>query len=721
MAIALLIYFCVMAFQQSVLSHPQCLDFTFPFKSSKALEMCSEYQEFGCCNRKEDNRIIDKYYEYISNLPSDRQDTCSGWTRDLLCQKCSPYAAHIFDAEDNALARTFPGLCPSYCIRMLNSCPDIVKFFTDNSVLLNLIETRKYKLFCDSVTTRDPDYCYPDLVVNPELSENLGKVEFYQAKSKCIPICLQEIANRRSNPVSAKHSRDGTHRLFIVEQLGLVWVILPDNSRLDPPFLDLRDVVVANKQRYDERGMLDIEFHPNYRENGLFYLYYSFSIKGKDYVKISEMKVSDNDMNKANATAERTLLEIRQPAKNHNGGQLLFLDGVDENLYIFTGDGGNGGDPFGKYGNGQNKKTFLGKVLRINVNARGVNGHPYAIPSDNPFVEDSAYLPEIYALGVRNMWRCSMDRGNATGSNRGRVFCGDVGQSAYEEVDIIEKGGNYGWRGYEGYSCYDKKMCNSNIIKNYIRPIHAYSHSVGKSVTGGYVYRGCQNPNLRGKYIFGDFHNGKLFALTENSNGSWKRESICMASNEACKSGGLQNNYGKHILSFGEDENGELYMLSTPRALPGFRGGSVYRLVDPSSGGDPSECSNEIVETEIMNRTEIIPYQSPSDSTVSVRLAGSNGSKHRGRVEIILDGDWGTICDDEWGIQDAQVICRMLGFHHAKAALKKARFGRGSGPIWLDDVRCSGTETNIANCHHSPWGYHNCGHAEDASVVCSSF
>ncbi|XP_043554362.1 HHIP-like protein 1 [Chiloscyllium plagiosum] len=201
----------------------------------------------------------------------------------------------------------------------------------------------------------------------------------------------------------------------------------------------------------------------------------------------------------------RIILEVDEPASNHNGGQLLF--GNDGYLYIFTGDGGMAGDPFGKYGNALNKSALLGKVLRIDINNNN-RGPLYKIPPDNPFIQDPDARPEVYAYGVRNMWRCSVDRGDPqTKEGNGRIFCGDVGQNKFEEIDIVEKGRNYGWKAREGFSCYDKKLCGNSSL-NGVLPIFAYPHSVGKSVTGGYVYRGCESPNLNGLYIFGDFMSG---------------------------------------------------------------------------------------------------------------------------------------------------------------------------------------------------------------------
>nr|XP_039248973.1 HHIP-like protein 2 isoform X1 [Styela clava] len=611
----------IFAFIIGAESHPQCLDFKPPFKKNScrpaagSLEFCKEYENFGCCDANDDSQILTEYKSIFSNMTLVRFASCAIYLRSLLCQKCSPYAAHIYDAEDGPQAKTFPGLCKPYCTNLMKKCWFLVPMLTKKKRLLDLAKKEDSSEFCNTVKPVDIDYCYPQLTRDPKLFNGLGTENFYrqtnpfnEERTSCLKMCVEEVANGLNNPVSMKHANDGTQRWFVVEQVGIVWVYLPDKSRLSTPFLNLRDRVLVREYGYDERGMLDIAFHPNYKENGLFYLFYTILIKGYHNIKISEMKVSDTNMNKANLDTETTLLTVQEPAFNHNGGQLIF--GVDGYLYIFTGDGGGGGDRFGKYGNGQNKKTMLGKVLRVDVNNKGPNDLPYAIPADNPFVNDKDYLPEIYALGVRNMWRCGMDRGNATGFNKGRIFCGDVGQSQYEEVDIIKKGGNYGWRAYEGFKCYDPNICNKNFVKNYIPPIHAYSHSVGKSITGGYVYRGCQNPNLEGKYIFGDFQYGKLFLLREGKNGKWRRQNICMGSDDVCKNGGIQNQFAKYILSFGEDEQGEIYMLSTHNPIPGLPGGRIYKFVDPSRRGDPSACKTpNPVETKVAEGTAAIPYK----------------------------------------------------------------------------------------------------------------
>uniref|UniRef100_M4AJK9 HHIP like 2 n=1 Tax=Xiphophorus maculatus TaxID=8083 RepID=M4AJK9_XIPMA len=434
----------------------------------------------------------------------------------------------------------------------------------------------------------------------------------------CLQVCLTEVANSLRNPVLMLHSGDDTHRMFIAEQLGFVWVYLRDGSRLEQPFLDMSGAVLTTPWLGDERGFLGMAFHPKYRRNSRFFIYYSIQIDGKvDRIRISEMKVSDGDMNVADPYSERVILEIEEPAANHNGGQLLF--GQDGCLYVFTGDGGKAGDPFGKYGNAQNKSSLLGKVLRINVDGSDPLGKPYRIPPDNPFSRDPDARPEVFAYGVRNMWRCSVDRGDpVSGYGRGRIFCGDVGQNRYEEVDIIVKGGNYGWRAKEGFECYDIKLCQ-NASLNDILPIFAYSHHVGKSVTGGYVYRGCESPNLNGLYIFGDFMTGRLLALEEDkAAGTWKEKSICMGSTTTCSFPGLINHHHKFIISFAEDEAGELYFLATSYPSATSPTGTVFKFMDPSRRAPPGKCKQKPLPVKVKGKKfPFVPSERKSKTLIS--------------------------------------------------------------------------------------------------------
>nr|XP_019943543.1 PREDICTED: HHIP-like protein 1 [Paralichthys olivaceus]XP_019943544.1 PREDICTED: HHIP-like protein 1 [Paralichthys olivaceus] len=574
--------------------HPQCLDYKPPFEPRLPLVLCKEYSKFGCCDVEKDAEISVKFYSIMENFDHSGYVTCGKYIRSILCQECSPYAAHLFDAEDaNTPMRMLPGLCGDYCSDYWHQCRYTLSLLLEDmgsphqfaNLTATLEEDRRK--FCDFLELKDKQYCYPNVLTNAELNANLGLVR--EDPKGCLELCLQEVANGLRNPVAMIHADDGTHRFFVAEQLGYVWVYLANGSRIDRPFLNLTRAVLTSPWAGDERGFLCIALHPRFTTVRKAYVYYSVSVKKEERIRISEFTLSTHDENQLDHSSERTILEVVEPASNHNGGQLLF--GHDGYLYIFIGDGGRAGDPFGKFGNAQNKSTLLGKVLRVDVENND-DGAPYSIPSDNPFLGENEARPEIYAFGVRNMWRCSIDRGDLiTGRGRGRMFCGDVGQNKYEEVDLIVKGGNYGWRAKEGFSCYDRKLCQNSSLDDTL-PIFAYPHKLGKSVTGGYIYRGCQMPNLNGLYLFGDFMSGRLMSLKENfTTGEWQYNEICMGTYQTCRFPKLINSYYKYIISFAEDEAGELYFLATGAASATARAGVIYKIVDPSRRAPPGKCS----------------------------------------------------------------------------------------------------------------------------------
>jgi len=342
---------------------------------------------------------------------------------------------------------------------------------------------------------------------------------------------LQQLATGFTRPVYLTHAGDGSGRLFVVEQSGIIKIIR-NGQTLATPFLDIRDRVESG----GEKGLLSVAFHPKYRENGRFFVNYTARKNGVLKSVIAEYRVSSNP-DIADRT-ERVILEIEQPFANHNGGLNKF--GPDGFLYIGLGDGGAAGDPFN---NAQNLETFLGKILRIDIEKE-----PYAIPQDNPFVGNANAQGEIWAYGLRNPWRFSFDRCT------GRLFAGDVGQNRLEEIDLIEKGKNYGWRIMEGSQCYDPPtLCNTQGLE---LPIAEYDHSLGCSVTGGYVYRGTQYPSLVGHYLFGDYCSGRIWSLVQEPSGKWTMRQL------------IDSPFS--ISSFGEDEQGELYVV--------HYGGAIYRI-----------------------------------------------------------------------------------------------------------------------------------------------
>ena len=327
------------------------------------------------------------------------------------------------------------------------------------------------------------------------------------------------------------HAGDGSGYLFLVLQEGGIFVF-PNNDDVESSnvFLDIRDRV---NDSGSEEGLLGLAFDPNYKSNGFFYVYYTASSPSGSI--ISRFSMSFDDQQKADIDSELVILQVDQPYSNHNGGHIAF--GPDGYLYIGLGDGGSAGDP---HGNGQNKETLLSSILRIDV-SESSDKEKYRIPPDNPFVGLDDAKSEIWAYGLRNPWRFSFD------TVTGLLWVGDVGQNKFEEADIVKKGGNYGWNVLEGFHCYPDPVSECNTEK-FEPPIIEYGHNEGCSVTGGYVYRGRLWDSIYGSYIYGDFCSGLIWALDFDG--------LKVTNLKLLLDSGLQ------ISSFGEDEKGEIYILS---------------------------------------------------------------------------------------------------------------------------------------------------------------
>jgi glucose/arabinose dehydrogenase len=334
-------------------------------------------------------------------------------------------------------------------------------------------------------------------------------------------------------PILLTHAGDGSNRIFVPTQQGVIHVFANDpGADKTTVFADLSDRVTY-KDNENEEGLLGLAFHPKYKETGEFFVYYTSSKLKPHTSVISRFRVSKSDANKADAMFEEELMQIPEPYWNHNGGTLCF--GPDGYLYIALGDGGAADDP---HGNGQNASTLLGSILRIDVDHKE-NGKNYAIPKDNPFAGQKDKAQEIYAIGLRNPWRIAFDR------ETGHLWCGDVGQNLWEEIDIITNGGNYGWSLREGTHPFGP--VSSEGRTDLIEPIWEYDHQTGKSITGGVVYRGKKLPELAGKYIYADYVSGRIWALHYDE---VKKEVI---TNEGIPSEMMP------VMSFGEDEQGEVY------------------------------------------------------------------------------------------------------------------------------------------------------------------
>jgi glucose/arabinose dehydrogenase len=341
----------------------------------------------------------------------------------------------------------------------------------------------------------------------------------------------------KANPlrlIHLTHAGDGSNRLFVPTQQGVIHVFPndPAQAKQTKVFLDLTDRV-KYADNTNEEGFLGMAFPPNYKQSGEFFVFYTPK-GGKMRNVVSRFRVSKDDPNRADPASEEILLTFEKPYWNHDGGSVCF--GPDGMLYVFHGDGGAGND---LHDNGQSLKTLLGKILRIDVTKKDA-GLPYAIPADNPFVGKGEARGEIWAYGFRNIWRMGFDR------KTGELWAADVGQNLYEEINIVTKGGNYGWNRRESLHPFGARGVGSN--KDMIDPIWEYHHDVGKSITGGTVYRGSRVPELDGHYIYGDYVSGRVWAL--------KYEGGRVTANRPVKWTGAP------VFSFGEDERGEMYLLT---------------------------------------------------------------------------------------------------------------------------------------------------------------
>ncbi len=373
-------------------------------------------------------------------------------------------------------------------------------------------------------------------------------VPFLPIASVWAAVTLKPVVSGFEAPTDIVHAGDGSNRLFLVQQGGLIR-ILRNGALQTTPFLDLSPLLLSG----GERGLLGLAFHPHYSSNGQFYVYYSRA--GDGAVTVARYTRSAANPDLADATSGQILLTITKPYSNHNGGAIRF--GPDGYLYLGIGDGGSGNDPNGY---AQNLNVLLGKILRLDVD----HGAPYAIPADNPFAGTAGALPEIWAYGLRNPWRIGFDR--ATGD----LLIADVGQGAREEVDYVPAGRpggmNYGWRMREGTFCTGLSgpyPCPSPALTD---PVLEYDHTQGCSITGGVVYRGSLAAELRGHYLYADYCSGSIWAATHDAGTTWSGREL------------MKTDY--RITTFGEDEQGEVYAADQSE-------GVLYRFVSTPLAAHP--------------------------------------------------------------------------------------------------------------------------------------
>ncbi|MFZ1729492.1 MAG: PQQ-dependent sugar dehydrogenase [Bacteroidota bacterium] len=402
-----------------------------------------------------------------------------------------------------------------------------------------------------------------------------------------------------NRPVDLQQAGDGSGLLFAVEQSGRILSFQNDAAaETAAVFLDIRDRVNSDG---NEEGLLGLAFHPSFRENGYFYVNYTASNPRRTV--IARYRTLAADPLKADPASEMVVLTFAQPYSNHNGGQIVF--GPDGYLYIGTGDGGSGGDP---QGNAQNLGVLLGKMLRIDVD-NPQDGKNYGIPFDNPFAGNTdGWAEEIFAWGLRNPWRFSFDPAF------GRLWVADVGQNRYEEVNIVEKGKNYGWNVMEGFACYNPQSgCDETGLT---KPVIEYGREMGSSITGGPLYRGNDFPDLVEKYIYADFVSGKIWALRYNLPNDFSNE--------------LLLNSGKNISAFGVDERGEILICSFDGAIYRFSSGvsSTRGSLAPASSLQLSEAYPSPA-VRGMHDLVSIRFSLPSPTAIRLVLYDALGRKLR--------------------------------------------------------------------------------------------
>ena len=465
-----------------------------------------------------------------------------------------------------------------------------------------------------------------------------------------------------SEPVAMLQAPGDSTRWFILERSGLIHVF-DNNSAVSTTqvFVDLRDRVLRLGQ--SEAGLLGLAFHPDFATNGRAFINYSMgTYSGGSLVAVtsvtSEFNSPDGGLT-LDPNSERVLLNVEKREDNHNGGQLAFdTDGL---LRLGLGDGGGGNDP---EDNAQNNMRLLGKMLRIDVDSQP-GGAPYAIPPDNMFPTNprcnsdgtgTQNCPEIYATGLRNPWRWSIDR------QTGEQWVGDVGQGSFEEIDIIERGGNYGWDIREGFSCAGGgSNCPS---AGFTDPVADYDRTMGRSITGGYVYRGTQVTELFGRYIFADFVSGMIASLTPDGGGTFQ-----ITAHVQPGSAPVGAPAPLSIPAFGEANNGELFVLD-------FFSGQIYRLVFTAGGGGGDNVPQLLSDTGCINTSSpgappnlsLIPYSlnAPfwSDGAQKERWIGLPNGQN---IAVLANGDWdlpgGSVLVKHFRIDNALVETRLFMRH----------------------------------------------------------
>ncbi|XP_039606134.1 hedgehog-interacting protein [Polypterus senegalus] len=564
----------------------RCLDGSTPRRLKKretkltldisGSETCHDlYPRMSCCHpRKSVHQNPHLRSARIFSVSNNTE--CAKLLEEIKCARCSPHAQGLFhsaDQEDSSDREpVLPLLCQDYCSEFYYTCrshiPELFQADVDE--------------FCLYYGRRDGGLCFPDFPrkqVRGPASNYLDQMEDYEKaeemnrKHKQNCYCAQEILRGLRQPVGIVNCGDGSQRLFILEKEGLVKILTPRMELIKEPFLDIHKIVQSGLKGGDERGLLSLAFHPNYKKNGKLYVSYTtnqerWAMGPHDHIlRVVEYTVSRKNVNQVDQRTMRVLLEVAELHRKHLGGQLLF--GPDGFLHIFLGDGMITLDDMEEM---DGLSDFTGSLLRVDVDTECCNA-PYSIPRSNPYFNSTNQPPEIFAHGLHNPGRCVVDQHQVDTNTSLVILCLDLSSknSTSGRILQISKGKDY----EHEPSLYELKS------------------SSGALLVGGFLYRGCQSRRLHGTYVFGD-RGGHFRALHKSSSGKhFQEKTLCFGSSGSCRS-----SLTGHVLGFGEDELGEVYILASSKSMTQSHSGKLYKLVDPKRPPVPEECRRKVQPPE---------------------------------------------------------------------------------------------------------------------------
>ncbi|XP_001367199.2 hedgehog-interacting protein isoform X1 [Monodelphis domestica] len=527
------------------------------------------YPRLSCCSRIDSQSLLhmeSKIFSVTNNTE------CVKLLEEIRCAHCSPHSQNLFHSPERVEASerelALPLLCEDYCKEFYYTCRGHIPGFLQTAA----------DEFCFYYARKDGGLCFPDFprkqVRGPtsnylDQMEEYDKVDEISRKHKHSCFCAQEIVSGLRQPVGALHCGDGSQRLFILEKEGYVKIFTPEGEILKEPFLDIHKLVQSGIKGGDERGLLSLAFHPNYKKNGKLYVSYTtnqerWAIGPHDHIlRVVEYTVSRKNPQQVDVRTARVFLEVAELHRKHLGGQLLF--GPDGFLYIFLGDGMITLDDMEEM---DGLSDFTGSVLRLDVDTDMCNV-PYSIPKSNPHFNSTNQPPEVFAHGLHNPGRCAVDRHPIDVNINLTILCSDSNGKNRSSARILQiiKGKDYE---SEPSLLEFKPFSNGPLV-------------------GGFVYRGCQSERLYGSYVFGD-RNGNFLTLQQSpGTKQWQEKPLCLGNGGSCR-----GFFSGHILGFGEDELGEVYILSSSKSMTQTHNGKLYKIVDPKRPLMPEECRTSI-------------------------------------------------------------------------------------------------------------------------------